>query len=271
MIDKQKTRNFWEQVAESSTNDESLAGMLTDGDRYISRLRQEGEEQHFISAFNISPATRWLEVGTGGGRWAFFLSDKVKNVVGIDFSKKMIEIANQTLGRNSHHNITFKVAELIEYQSEQKFDVIYFSGMLQYLSDDEVRATLEHSKDLLAQGGYFISRDSVQGKNRVTLYTEHAVIYRTVAEYRDLFRSAGYEQTYNEISYPETRFSTFASKLHTSYKLPYPAAHLVQRILLLVNSMLGDPDWLKKPHHLDALNSDGVRDHRFFRYESIAN
>jgi ubiquinone/menaquinone biosynthesis C-methylase UbiE len=268
VIEKQKTRDFWQDVANNAPlADEAMAGMLTDGNAYISRLRQEGEERHFLKAFKLSPDMHLLEVGTGGGRWAFFLSDKVSSVVGIDFSSKMIELANLALQRKAMNNVSFAVAELLEYETDARFDIIYFSGMLQYLTDDEVAATLEHAKGLLSDNGYFISRDSVQGLQRVVLDAEHSVIYRTVAEYQALFAKAGFELTYNEVSYPETRFSTFASKLYELPLVNYGVAHFVHRVLLGVNRLLGDPRWLKKSHHKAALDSVGVRDHRFFRYE----
>lgn len=272
MIEKQKTRDFWQQIANDSSVEESLAGMLSDGDPYISRLRQEGEEAHFIREFDLNTKMKLLEVGTGGGRWAFFLSDKVESVVGLDFSSKMIELANRALTkRNQLDNVSFEVAELTEYQSDTKFDVVYFSGMLQYLTDDEVINTVAHAKSLLSATGYFISRDSVQGLERVVLDAEHSVIYRTVDEYRELFRTGGFEMTYNEVSYPETRFSTFASKLYRLPLINYTIAHGIHKILLGINNLLGDPRWLMKSHHKEALATVGVRDHRFFRYELSQN
>ena len=37
-----------------------------------------------------------LDVGCGGGAYSIALASKVKNVVGVDFSPKMIELANDT-------------------------------------------------------------------------------------------------------------------------------------------------------------------------------
>jgi ubiquinone/menaquinone biosynthesis C-methylase UbiE len=268
VIEKEKTRDFWEQVANQAQSvDESVAGMLTDSDPYISRLRQEGEEKHFMQAFNIKSNIRLLEVGTGGGRWVFFLSNKVKSLVGIDFSQKMIELAKLALEKRKISNATFEVAELTEYNSSEKFDIIYFSGMLQYLTDDEVIDTIRHASTLLTPTGYFISRDSVQGKKRVILDTEHSVIYRTVDEYESLFQQEGFKLTYNEMSYPDTRFSTFASKLYRLPVMSFGMARAVQKCLLSINSLLGDPRWLMRAHHIEALETVGTRDHRFFRYE----
>ena len=72
-----------------------------------------------MQAFNIKSNIRLLEVGTGGGRWVFFLSNKVKSLVGIDFSQKMIELAKLALEKRKISNATFEVAELTEYNSSR--------------------------------------------------------------------------------------------------------------------------------------------------------
>ncbi len=272
MIDKVKTREFWENAAQASTLDDEFAGMLTDGDPYISRLRKQGEETRFLQEFPLHPDMAVLEVGTGGGRWAFFLADYVKEIVAIDFSEHMIRRANLALkqkqAQNLNANIRFEVAELTQFETEKKFDLIYFSGMLQYLSDSEVLDTIVRAKALLNPNGYMVSRDSVQGIQRVVLEGEHTVIYRTAAEYADLFQQHGFRQTYNDVSYPHTRFSTFASKLYRWPLMTFTMAKAIQMLLLKINDLIGDPRFLKKAHHLEALASNGVRDHRFFRYEA---
>ena len=44
-----------------------------------------------------------LDVGCGGGAYSIALASKVKNVVGVDFSPKMIELANDTKKKNEHN------------------------------------------------------------------------------------------------------------------------------------------------------------------------
>ena len=48
-----------------------------------------------------------FDVGCGGGAYSVALASKVKNVVGVDFSPKMIELANDTKKRMNITNAEF--------------------------------------------------------------------------------------------------------------------------------------------------------------------
>ncbi len=55
----------------------------------------------------INPNTSVVDVGCGTGRFSFSVSDKVKQVVAVDLSKKNIDTANKTLSKNPNSKISF--------------------------------------------------------------------------------------------------------------------------------------------------------------------
>lgn len=266
-MDLEKTKEFWNKAAENSyLSDKENVGMLTEGNEVNAIYRSNEEERHFLELVDLNSNVNVLEVGCGGGRWCFFLADKVNSVVGLDFSKKMIEIAEKGKARFKINNIEFFETDLLCYDSDKKFDLVYFSGVLQYLNDEDLRRTIEKAKDFLSPKGIIISRDTIQERRRVELKCEYPVIYRTIREYEELFLDAGFTMNYNALSYEPRRFSHFASRL---YSLPFISYHLAfsfQSVLIWINDVLGNPRFLMQKHYLQMIDSVGARQHRFFRY-----
>jgi hypothetical protein len=84
--------------------------------------------------FVIPPGMRVLEVGCGLGD--LLATVKPARGVGVDFSPAMIELA-----RTRHPELEFQVADAAEFSSEEKFDYIVLSDLVNDLPD--VQAVLE--------------------------------------------------------------------------------------------------------------------------------
>jgi ubiquinone/menaquinone biosynthesis C-methylase UbiE len=268
MLDTEHTKQFWDKVAQVTTlTNKTSVGMLTDGNEYNAIYRGIEEEAHFLRIFEPKKSMKILEVGSGGGRWAFFLSDKVASIVGIDFSENMINLSEQQRIEKNVENVRFVHADLLSFDEAQKFDLIYFSGVLQYINDDDVLASIQKAKKMLVPGGCIISRDTTQELKRMVMDGDYPVIYRTINECKDIFASAGFRLDYCEPSY-SNRFSHFASRLSKWPLMGHQSAHLIQKTLIKVNKFLGNPRFLMKKHYLDMLDTAGEREHRFFRYRA---
>ena len=270
MIKSKDTKHFWNKVAEeTSLSDKGFVGMLTDGNEFNAIYRQSEEEAHFLRIFEPTQAMDVLEVGSGGGRWSLFLADKVRMVTGIDFSENMIRLAEQQRQSKGVDNVRFVQSDLLSFGEQQQFDLIYFSGVLQYLDDDDVVDTVRKAKQLLKPGGVILSRDTIQERKRIVLQSGYPVIYRTIKEYAALFETNDLKLDYCELSYPPRRFSHFAARLYALPFVNYAMAKAVQSVLIGVNSLLGNPRFLMKKHYRLMLDEAGDRQHRFFRYTPI--
>lgn len=83
---------------------------------------------------NISPDAVVLDLGCNTGDLSFFMAEKVKEVVGIDYDQKLIDIAQK---ENIKPNLTFYCREALEYLKEnsKQFDVLILSHILEHLDD----------------------------------------------------------------------------------------------------------------------------------------
>ena len=96
---------------------------------------------------------RVLDLGCGYGEsCSYFIENGAEKVVGIDISKKMLEVAEK---ENSHENIEYleKSMDNIENLSE-KFDLVYSSLAIHYMED--FKKLLMDINSLLREDGLFV-------------------------------------------------------------------------------------------------------------------
>jgi len=128
--------------------------------------------------------TRMLERGY---TYAYFL--------GLDFSKISIDIAKA----NALPKSDFKVADVLEYEPTQNFDIIIFNEAFYYIYDKEKSRVLERMLAHLNQGGiiinsiyregtgcwhYFKEHPALQEENFTTIKTKVEKTYWKIGAYR---------------------------------------------------------------------------------------
>lgn len=267
MINNEQNIAFWDRTAERFGDGRAAyAGMLMEGREFEAIYRVQAEQARFLTLFDCTPRSRVLEVGSGGGRWAFFLAERIASYVGLDISPKMVSIAETERARRGLANARFECANLLDYSTDERFDLVFFSGVLQYVDDATIAAVLARAARLLAPGGIFVSRDSVQLEERVVKAGDYPVMYRTPEEYRVVFEAAGFERTYMDVSYPAKRFTNVASRLYQLPFMSYSMACAVRAGLCAVDDALGNPDFLKTEQHRRELRQRNPQEHRFFKY-----
>lgn len=93
-----------------------------------------------------------LDVGCGSGAITADIAQKVgKNgrVIGIDYSEHLIELAK--INYSSIENLSFEVANIHDYVSAEKFDLVIAARTLQWVS--EPTSVVEKMLNLLKSGG----------------------------------------------------------------------------------------------------------------------
>ena len=91
-----------------------------------------------------------LDVGCGGGTKTKYLIDKGLNVIGIDFSEKMIEIAKREVPKAE-----FRVLDLWDIENlKENFDGIFIQAVLLHFPKKEIKDILNKTVKKLKIGGY---------------------------------------------------------------------------------------------------------------------
>lgn len=267
MIDNDKNIAFWNREAEQSrSTDKAFAGMRMSERKFAAIYRCEAEQDRLLSIFSPSPTSKILEIGSGGGRWGYFFADKVGSYLGLDISPNMIEISEEERVRRNLHNIRFECCDLLDFDTEERYDLVYFSGVLQYIDDDVIEQCVAKASSLLAQDGVIISRDSIQTLERVEKVGEYPVIYRTEGEYRSLFQNGDFEMDYSNLSYDHKRFTGMASRLYEIPGVTYNMAIFAREILCKIDNLFGKPGFLKTNEMKKIAEQENPQEHRFFKY-----
>jgi SAM-dependent methyltransferase len=99
---------------------------------------------------------RALDAGCGSGRLTLALAGRFDQVVGIDISEPLINIARR---QRSRPNVQYRVDDLTAYQDTAGFDLVLSSTTLHHLP--ELESALMHLRLLLRPGGTAILIDNV--------------------------------------------------------------------------------------------------------------
>jgi SAM-dependent methyltransferase len=99
---------------------------------------------------------RALDAGCGAGRRVVELADHFDEVVGIDLSAPLIELAE---ARRPRPNVRYAVADLTTFADDDGFDLVYSAAALHHI--DPVEPALQHLRSLVRPGGMAVLVDVV--------------------------------------------------------------------------------------------------------------
>lgn len=104
-----------------------------------------------------------LDYGCGTGTKALELAGSVKNIIGIDFSAKMIEEAKRKNAVSKAENVDFIRAVIFDERfQKESFDVITAFNVLHLLEDPD--RVMHRITELLKPGGLFLSSTPCLGE-----------------------------------------------------------------------------------------------------------
>jgi SAM-dependent methyltransferase len=226
-IDGARVKAFWESQGRKlgSVAVESIANLEERPDLLAEKLRLE--QDAILPHLPLRPYAAVLDLGAGVGQWSFRFAPSVRRVVAVEYAESMAAIARAEAERLRCTNVEFVVAAAEDYVAQERFDLIFISGLLLYLTDTAARRVLDGARAALQPGGVVFIRDaiSVQSHRHVianrysaALRADYSALYRTRPELRAMFAAAGLrleheQQVFPEGSrlnkFPETRLYTF--------------------------------------------------------------
>lgn len=132
---------------------QSFDRFALDYDRFVSLL--PGQNTAWLAGLGLK-GDRALDAGCGSGHAAEFLAAGFAEVVGLDLSGPLIDIAQ---AKRARPNVRYVVKDLFDLDDEDGFDLVYSHTMLHHLED--YRAGLECLRSLVRPGGTVALIDNV--------------------------------------------------------------------------------------------------------------
>lgn len=205
-IDYQKVKDFFAGVAtHSHCSDLTLAATsCPDNPPGFLLYRDKSHKKHFFKALKINKQWTVLDLGCGTGRWTFAFAKRARFVVGVDNSQALLKLAEQEAKNRSIFNVKFINSSLFDFFYPEKFDLIFFSGVLLYIKDDDLSRVISNIKNLLKPEGKVALLESISIEDKIVkdsvyderLQTTYSAIYRRPEEYKHLFTRYGFKIEY---------------------------------------------------------------------------
>lgn len=110
----------------------------------------------FKKAVGKANGKNLLELGCGTGKYSIQFAKLGCNVTAMDYSKKMLEIAEQK-AKNEKAKINFLQKNMLDFHFEKKFDtIVSFDSLNHALSKFEMETVLRNVFNSLKNGGIFV-------------------------------------------------------------------------------------------------------------------
>ncbi|HLU66682.1 MAG TPA: class I SAM-dependent methyltransferase [Kofleriaceae bacterium] len=198
-IDLQVSRRFWTERA---------AGMDPSDPRSVTLDRDSAASVAREVALYQSWTTRQLEargvsfdtvadVGCGNGDWTVALAGRARRLVAVDFTEEFLRVCGERVARSGAPvELELVRGEVGSLELAGPFDLIVAGAVLQYVSDDDVRAFLRRTAAALAErrGLLYLRATVAQRAERRSKCTgEYQAIYRSIRWYREALAGAGFQ------------------------------------------------------------------------------
>jgi len=197
-IDYKEQEEFWNERAK--VKDERKAVTLVSSP-YFARYIDQNQKREILNAYKVGRDMRVLDLGCGNGRWSIKFAENCAEVVGIDISQKLINVAQKKAKEKNLNNIKFIKGLIINLpQLGKKFDMVFFGWVLMYLNEKDVENILEKITQYLKEDYAAVVLDSFSLKCRKITKSkkDYSAIYRAPKELITTFSRHGFKLVYRK-------------------------------------------------------------------------
>lgn len=143
-----KKKNWWE------TNFKEI--YFDAFDKFYSAKRGEAEAEFLVRTLRMKKGNRVLDLACGQGRHVISLAKRGMNVVGVDASAYLLEIAKQR-AKEAKVDVNFLREDMRAYYKNEEYDTILILGnSFGYFDDEDNERVLSNVARSLKIGGRFV-------------------------------------------------------------------------------------------------------------------
>lgn len=212
MINPNKVKQFWDSRANfyKKVAIESVANLEHDPENL--KLKIDDETKKVFSWLPDLNGKDILDLGAGVGQWSFRFAERgAASVIAVEYAAGLVEIAQAEAKKRGLDQVQCVVSAAEKFSTENKFDLIFISGLFVYLTDGQANELLTKLRGFLAEGGLLILRDGTAVESRYEIddrFSEHlgqnySANYRTANEYKKAFSDAGFHLIKDENMFEE--------------------------------------------------------------------
>ncbi len=174
-IEYTDTLDFFENHGKDGVKHRYNYVLFQDNNPEVAINRDAFEKKKICEQIALTSGSRVLDIGCGIGRWGETLLSLGLNYIGVDYSKRLLEVAEDNLKNfgESYQLIQSSFQELsaaleVHYIAD-KFEYIFINGVLMYINDKDLRNCLKQLIPLMAEKCTIYIKESIAVKERLTL------------------------------------------------------------------------------------------------------
>lgn len=218
-IDYEHTLHFFNSRADRYREENPYSvTMYQDNNPALVKERNKAEVDKLLPFLQLNSQSKVLDIACGIGRWSDAIATEIQEYCGVDFSERLIELAQQ---RTHEMNRVFYVGSVTEFETvliehhKGQYDRIILMGILMYINDLDLAAIMNQILRTAKEHTVICIREPVGIDERLTLkefYSEelkdkYDAIYRTRDELLNVFEktlmAAGFRITQNGFLFDE--------------------------------------------------------------------
>lgn len=183
MFSTDQVKEHWDTKADEFGKSQRA----THGDIHLRELEIKAIEDRLAENLEI------IDVGCGNGYSTLRFSHKFakSNFIGVDYSEKMIGVANESLKNQDHANIQFRVMDILKPHNEFKnrFDIAITERCIINLikHEDQVQAITNLAQMLKPGGKLILSEESIQSYNKINDLRKNAGLPDMTIQWHNLY------------------------------------------------------------------------------------
>ena len=141
-----------------------------------------------------------LDLGCGIGCWAEYFAHHFSKVIAVEASKSLFNVMAQQCA--SLTNVTPLYGDVLSFEPEESYSMVFLGGMLMYLNESDVIALLRKLIPFIESGGVILCRETTVRQGTVIRDGTYQVAYRSVQTYTDIFEQCGITSVKVEANLP---------------------------------------------------------------------
>ncbi len=133
----------------------------------------------------VNPGGCVLDLGSGIGFWTEYFARRFSRVVAVEASRPLYEALEERCA--PYLNVKMIHDDVMLFQPEDQYDVVFLGGMLMYLNEEDVISLLGKLIPSLRPGGIVLCRETTVRQGSTTRQGDYQAVYRSVADYERIF------------------------------------------------------------------------------------
>ena len=186
-IDYNEVNQYWNK-AESSI----LGPYMMDGFGFPPKaglFRFQAEKKIVKRLIQGLPRHCMLDLGSGIGYWSAYFAGYFSKVISVEASSSLFNALEKRCA--AHANITTIKGDVLSFEPEEFYSVVFLGGMLMYLNENDVIALLRKLTPFIEPGGVILCRETTVPEGTVIRNGGYHAVYRSIQKYRDIFEQCG--------------------------------------------------------------------------------